>query len=42
MQALLEMPKDIRPVSLVAVGYPASTPEPVDRFKVERVHRNQW
>ncbi len=42
MQSLLEMPKDIRPVSLVAVGYPASTPEPADRFKAERVHRNQW
>ena len=42
MQSLLTMPKDIRPVALVAVGYPASTPEPVDRFKPERVHRNQW
>jgi len=42
MQSLLEMPKDIRPVALVAVGYPAATPEPVDRFKPERVHRNQW
>ena len=42
MQALLEMPKDIRPVALVAVGYAASTPDPVDRFNVERVHRNKW
>ncbi|MFU8826445.1 MAG: nitroreductase family protein [Brevefilum sp.] len=42
MQSLLEMPKDIRPVALVAVGYPAATPKPVDRFKPERVHRNQW
>jgi len=42
MQSLLELPKDIRPVALVAVGYPASTPEPVNRFKAERVHRNRW
>jgi len=42
MQALLNMPKDIRPVSLVAVGYPESQPEPVDRYKQDRVHYNQW
>lgn len=42
MQSLLEMPKDIRPVALVAIGYPASVPEPVDRFNPERVHRNKW
>jgi len=42
MQSLLGMPKDIRPVALVAVGHPASIPEPVDRFKSERVHRNRW
>lgn len=42
MQSLLEMPKDIRPVALVAVGHPAAVPEPVDRFNPERVHRNKW
>jgi len=42
MQSLLEMPKDIRPVTLVAIGYPASRPEPIDRFDAQRVHRNQW
>jgi len=42
MQALVELPKDVRPVALVAIGHPASQPDPVDRFKVERVHRNQW
>jgi len=42
MQKLLELPDDVRPVSLVAVGHPASKPDPVDRFKEERVHRNQW
>ena len=42
MQALLSMPKDIRPVSLVAVGYPASQPDPVDRYNETRVHHNRW
>jgi nitroreductase len=42
MQELVKLPKDIRPVSLVAVGHPASQPEPADRFKDERIHRNQW
>jgi nitroreductase len=42
MQSLLNLPKEIRPVALIAVGYPATRPEPVDRFKPDRVHRNQW
>jgi len=42
MQSLLSMPKDIRPVALVAVGYPASQPEPIDRFDSARIHNNQW
>jgi len=42
MQDLLSIPTDVRPVSLVAVGYPVSLPEPEDRYKEERVHRNQW
>ena len=42
MQDLVKLPKDIRPVSLVAVGHPASQPEPADRFKEERIHWNEW
>jgi nitroreductase len=42
MQELVDLPKDVRPVALVAVGHPASQPEPVDRFKAERVHHNRW
>ncbi|NLN71111.1 MAG: nitroreductase family protein [Chloroflexi bacterium] len=42
MQSLLEMPEDVQPVALVAVGHPAATPEPADRFKKERVHQNKW
>lgn len=42
MQLLLSLPPDVRPVSLVALGYPAVKPEPIDRFNVSRVHYNQW
>ena len=42
MQLLLSIPEDIRPVSLVAVGHPRSVPDPEDRYKLERVHRNKW
>jgi len=42
MQALLEMPKDVRPVALVALGHPASRPEPADRFDETRIHHNHW
>ena len=42
MQRLLNLPGDIRPFGLVAIGYPAEEPEPVDRYKEDRVHRNQW
>jgi nitroreductase len=39
---LLDLPKDVRPVSLVAVGHPALTPEPVNRFDRRRIHINKW
>jgi nitroreductase len=42
MQELLGMPKDIRPVSMVAIGHPALKPEPVSRFDRKRIHLNQW
>lgn len=42
MQTMLSLPKDIRPVALIAVGHPASQPEPIDRFDPERIHSNQW
>ena len=42
MQNLLDLPKTIRPVALVALGYPAVTPEPQDRYRPERVHHNGW
>lgn len=42
MQELLAMPKDIRPVALIALGHPAENPEPIDRYEPGRVHWNQW
>jgi nitroreductase len=39
---LLSLPKDIRPVSLIALGHPVFVPQPEDRFKEERIHRNCW
>lgn len=42
LQALLKMPDDIRPVSLIAIGHPALVPEPVDRFETTRIHKNAW
>lgn len=42
MQSLLGLPKDVRPVSMAAIGYPALKPEPTDRFDESRIHHNQW
>ena len=42
MQTLLDMPKDIRPVALVAIGHPAEEVAPENRYDPSRIHRNQW
>jgi nitroreductase len=42
IQSLLAMPSDVRPVSLVAIGHPASRPDPEDRYDESRVHHNRW
>lgn len=42
MRELLGLPEGIYPVSLIAIGHPASRPEPEDRFKEDRVHFNSW
>jgi nitroreductase len=36
------LPRHVVPHSLVALGHPVEVPEPVDRFKAERVHRERW
>jgi nitroreductase len=42
MEELLGLPEGIYPVSLIAIGHPASQPDPEDRFKEDRVHYNAW
>lgn len=39
---LLQLPGHIHPYALISIGYSAEIPAPVDRFKPERVHYNQW
>lgn len=38
----MELPRHIAPHSIVALGHPERTPEPVDRFEAEWVHRERW
>lgn len=42
LKKLLNLPENILPVSLVAVGYPAETVEFPDRFKTELIHYDKW
>lgn len=39
---LLGLPEHVKPFSLVCIGYPAETPEPVDRFEPEKIHYEKW
>jgi len=39
---LLKIPKNIIPISLVAVGIPEETKEKPERFIEERIHYNVW
>lgn len=39
---LFNLPPEIQPVSLVAVGHPAEVPDQPERFKPERIHTNHW
>ena len=42
-QELLSLPENIKPNALVVVGYPEKLPpQPTDRFKKEKIHRNKW
>ena len=42
IRRLLQLPEDVVPLSLVAVGYPAESPPPADRFDSGRVHYDRW
>jgi nitroreductase len=39
---LFKLPKNIIPISLIPLGYPAEEKPKIERFKKERVHFNSW
>lgn len=39
---LIGLPAHVHPLALVAVGFPARVPSPVNRFRSDRVHYNRW
>lgn len=40
---LLELPRHVKPVAIIAIGYPAEEPEPTPRIKIDKLmHFNRW
>jgi len=42
IKKLLQMPDNTVPFSLIALGRPAETKPPSNRFKTDRIHQNHW
>jgi len=42
LRTLLNIPKEIYPFSLIAVGYPAEEKTKPERFDEQRIHYNKW
>lgn len=42
VRTLLGLPDRIIPLAIIAVGHPAESKPPANRFNPERVHRNKW
>ena len=42
IRKILNLPIEIVPLSLVAIGYPGEKKEPENRFKEEKIHYNKW
>ncbi len=42
MRNLLNLPEEVFPLAIVAVGYPDEQKEPADRYTSEKVHWNGW
>ncbi len=38
----LSLPAGVTPLCAIAVGWPAERPAPVDRFRPDRIHEEQW
>jgi nitroreductase len=39
---LLDLPKEVIPISIVSIGIPAERKEIKERFKTEKIHMNKW
>jgi nitroreductase len=42
LSILLNLPDDIIPISLVAIGHPKETRQSADRFSPDKIHYNHW
>ena len=42
LRNLLELPEDIIPISLVAIGHTRESKGSEDRFNAEKIHNNRW
>ncbi len=42
LRELLNIPENVIPISMIAIGYPAEKKLPENRFKPERVHYEKW
>ncbi|MCM1138206.1 MAG: nitroreductase family protein [Muribaculum sp.] len=39
---ILEIPNQIIPLNIIAIGYPASPVQPKDKWDEDKIHRNVW
>ena len=42
IRSLLNIPDSVIPVSAIAIGWPAESPEPRTRYREDAVHRETW
>ena len=42
VKALLDLPENIIPLGIIALGYPTDSKAPVDRFNATRIHQDKW
>lgn len=42
LKELLGLPESVLPLSIMPLGYPAESRNPVDRYNPSRIHRNRW
>jgi nitroreductase len=42
LRELLNIPENVIPISMIAVGYPAEKKSPENRFRPDRIHYEKW